>query len=90
MFLFIVFNSIAIFQNSNFKDDLKALNKIVDKFGYKIDDEMEAKFENYYDTQLGKLNEITNKKTSKKNMKVYQNFMKNKTIILKILIIKKK
>lgn len=64
--LFIVFNSIMVFQNSYFKDDLKVLNKIVDKLGYKIDDEMVAKFKNYYDTQLGKLNEITNKKTSKK------------------------
>ena len=64
--LFIVFNSIMVFQNSYFKNDLKVLNDIVDKFGYKIDDEMVAKFKNYYDTQLGKLNEITNKKTSKK------------------------
>ena len=66
LILFIVFNSIIIFQNSYFKDDLKVLNKIVDKFGYKIDDEMEAKFKNYYNTQLEKLNEIINKKTSKK------------------------
>ncbi len=64
--LFIVFNSIIIFQNSYFKDELKVLNKIVDKFDYKIDDKMEANFKNYYDTQLKKLNEIINKKTSKK------------------------
>ncbi len=63
--LFIVFNSIIIFQNSYFKDDLKVLNKIVDKFGYEIDNEMEANFKKYYDIQLKKLNEITNKKTSK-------------------------
>lgn len=63
--LFIVFNSIIIFQNSYIKDELKVLNKIVDKFGYKIDDKMEANFKKYYDAQLKKLNEITNKKTSK-------------------------
>ena len=49
--LFIVFNSIIIFQNSYFKDELKVLNKIVDKFGYKIDDKWKLNLK-YYDTQL--------------------------------------
>lgn len=64
--LFIVFNSIIIFQHSYVKDELKVLNKMVDTFGYKIDDKMEANFNNYYDTQLKKLNEIINKKISRK------------------------
>ena len=66
LILFIVFNSIIIFQHSYVKDELKVLNKMVDTFGYKIDDKMEANFNNYYDTQLKKLNEIINKKISRK------------------------
>ena len=75
--LFIVFNSIIIFQNSYFKDDLKVLNKIIDKFDYKIDDEMEAKFKDYYDAQLKRLNEITNKKTSKSYNSVQELYEEN-------------
>ncbi|WP_026895755.1 hypothetical protein [Clostridiisalibacter paucivorans] len=63
--LFIVFNFVIIFQNSYFKDDLKVLTKIVDKFGYKIDDEMEVRFGEYYDQELKKLNRIVNEKESK-------------------------
>lgn len=73
--LFIVFNAFVIYQNSYFKDELKVLNKLVDRFGYKIDDEMLGKFKEYYDEQLYRLNEITNKKLSKnfKNMQEFYN-----------------
>lgn len=71
--LFIVFNAFVIYQNSYFKDELKVLNKLVDRFGYKIDDEMLGKFKEYYDEQLYRLNEITNKKLSK-TLKTCRNF----------------
>lgn len=60
--LFITFNSFIIFDNSYFKDELKVLNKIVDRFGYKIDDEMVAEFEEYYDSRLKRLNKIAEEK----------------------------
>ena len=63
--LFIIFNSIKIFENSYFKDELKVLNKIVDRVGYKIDDEMINRFKEYYDEQLEELNKITKEKNSK-------------------------
>lgn len=65
LLLFIAFNSTIIFQNLYFKDDLKVLNKIVDKFGYRIDDEMEVRFKEYYAKELKKLNRIVNEKESK-------------------------
>ena len=63
--LFIAFNSFIIFDNSYFKDELRVLNKIVDRFGYKIDDEMLAEFKEYYDSELKRLNKITEEKVSK-------------------------
>lgn len=63
--LFVVYNSIFIFQNSYFKEDLRVLNKIVDRFSYKIDDEMLNEYKKYYDEQLERLNKITQEKTSK-------------------------
>ncbi len=63
--LFIVFNSTIVFQNSYMKDELKVLNKIVDRFGYKINDEMLAEFKEYYDEGLKRLNRITREKASK-------------------------
>lgn len=65
LILFIVFNSFIIFENSYFKDDLKVLNKIVNMFGYKINDEMKAKFKEYYEEGLNKLNTIVKEKESK-------------------------
>ena len=66
--LFIIFNSIKIIENSYFKDELKVLNKIVDRFGYKIDDEMINRFKEYYDEQIEELN---NKIVREKNSKEY-------------------
>src|SRR5690606_22781936 len=52
---------------SYFKDELKVLNKIVDRFGYKIDDEMINRFKEYYDEQIEELNnKIVREKNSKK------------------------
>lgn len=66
LLVFMIFNTIKIFENSYFKDELKVLNKIVDRVGYKIDDEMINRFKEYYDEQLEELNEITKEENSKK------------------------
>ncbi|NLV89549.1 MAG: ABC transporter permease subunit [Tissierellia bacterium] len=63
--LFIVYNSIFIFQNSYFREELRVLTRLVDRFGYEIDDEMLEKYRLYYEEQLVSLNKITKEKTSK-------------------------
>lgn len=65
MIIFVSFNIFIIFQNRYYKKELKVLNKIVDKVGYKIDDNMKAKFKIYYEEELNKANDITYNKTSK-------------------------
>lgn len=77
LLIFLIFNSVIIFQNSYFKDDLQVLNKIVSKFGHKIDDEMVDNFKEYYDSELKKLNEITYEKTSKNYGSVAEIFGEN-------------
>ncbi|MBZ9633295.1 hypothetical protein [Clostridium sp. FP1] len=63
--IFIAFNIFIIFSNTHLISELKILNKIVDKFGYKISDKMMDDFGVYYNEQLKKLNSITSGKTSK-------------------------
>lgn len=75
--LFITFNSFIIFNNSYFKDELKVLNKIVDRFGYKIDDEMVAEFEEYYDSRLKRLNKIAEEKVSKEYNSITEFYKEN-------------
>lgn len=75
--LFITFNSFIIFDNSYFKDELKVLNKIVDRFGYKIDDEMVAEFEEYYDSRLKRLNKIAEEKVSKEYNSITEFYKEN-------------
>ncbi|MBZ9621792.1 hypothetical protein G9F71_002785 [Clostridium sp. FP2] len=57
--IFIAFNIFIIFSNTHLTSELKILNKIVDKFGYKISDKMMDDFGVYYNEQLKKLNSIT-------------------------------
>ncbi|MFS8541805.1 MAG: hypothetical protein LOD89_06925 [Tissierellales bacterium] len=87
--LFIVFNAFVIYQNSYFKDELKVLNKLVDRFGYKIDDEMVNRLKEYYEEQINRLNEITEKRTAK-DIVAYQNFIRITSITWKMCIVKKK
>lgn len=75
--VFMVLNIFIISNNGYFRDELKALNKIVDKFGYKINDKMINEFDNYYNDQLNKMNEITSKKTSKTYESVLELFNDN-------------
>jgi len=63
--IFIAFNIFIIFDGTQSRSELKILNKIVDKFGYKINDKMMVGFKLYYNDQLKKLNETTFEKTSK-------------------------
>jgi hypothetical protein len=63
--VFIAFNIFSIFNSTYFNDELKVLNKIVDKFGYEINDEMMKSFEKYYDEKLREMNEITSEKSSR-------------------------
>jgi ABC-type transport system involved in multi-copper enzyme maturation permease subunit len=77
LILFIVFNSITIFKSSYFKDDLKVLNEVVAKFGYKIDDEMVNRLKEYYEEQINRLNEITEKRTAKRYSSVSEFYKDN-------------
>ncbi|KNF08405.1 ABC-2 family transporter protein [Gottschalkia purinilytica] len=65
MLVFIFFNVFIIFENRYFSDELKVLNKVVDKFGYKINNEMTTNLKKYYTDGLNKMNQITNQKVSK-------------------------
>ncbi|QAT61891.1 hypothetical protein EQM13_09940 [Acidilutibacter cellobiosedens] len=65
LILFIIFNSTIIFKSSYIKEDLEVLNKIVNKFGYKIDDKMISGFKSYYDKGLKRLNILVNERESK-------------------------
>jgi hypothetical protein len=62
---FISFNIFIIFSSTYFNSELKILNKIVDKFGYEINDDMIANFGLYYKRKLKELNKITLEKESK-------------------------
>ncbi|MBK5241854.1 hypothetical protein [Clostridium sp.] len=62
---FIAFNIFIIFSSTYFNSELKILNKIVDKFGYEINDDMIANFGLYYKGKLKELNKITLEKESK-------------------------
>ncbi|MFT5872440.1 MAG: hypothetical protein ACI8WT_001371 [Clostridium sp.] len=63
--LFILFNVFTIFNSTYYTSELKVLNKIVNKFGYKINDKMMVGFKLYYSDQLKELNKTTSQKTSK-------------------------
>ena len=65
MAIFIAFNCLIISENSYCGKELKVLNKIVDKVGYKIDDEMLSNFSELYNEKLNKVNEISSKKYNK-------------------------
>ncbi|WP_461615085.1 hypothetical protein [Clostridium sp. Marseille-QA1073] len=75
--VFIAFNFFIIFNSGYFRNELKVLNKIVDKFGYEINDKMVNEFDNYYNDELNKMNEITSKKTSKSYESVLELFKDN-------------
>lgn len=61
-FLFIAYNLMIIFSNAYITKDLKVLNGLVDRFGYRITDQMVAQFEEYYEDALNKMNTLLQKK----------------------------
>lgn len=63
--LFILFNVFTIFNSTYYTSELKVLNKIVNKIGYKINDKMLVGFKLYYSDKLKELNKTTSQKTSK-------------------------
>lgn len=63
--LFIAFNFFLILEHNYMQNELTVLNKLVDKLGYEINDEMLTNFQDYYGDELSKMNEITYAKTSK-------------------------
>jgi hypothetical protein len=65
LIIFISFNFSIIYESSHFSGELNVLNNIVNKFGYKINNESMINFKKYYDSNLKKMNKITYKKASK-------------------------
>ncbi|WP_141430813.1 ABC transporter permease subunit [Bacillus sp. 03113] len=63
--LFLLYNFFIIFQHTYFNSELKIVNKLVEKFGYEINDSMIYEFQAYYQSQLDEMNQITNKHLSK-------------------------
>ncbi|KEI04823.1 hypothetical protein ADU90_11790 [Clostridium botulinum] len=69
IFLFVIFNLFNLFmiyQNLDLRDDFKVTHDIVKRYGYKIDDKMVKNFKKYYDDEIKKMNQITQKQTGKK------------------------
>ncbi|KLU77065.1 hypothetical protein [Clostridium botulinum] len=69
IFLFVIFNLFNLFiiyENLDLKDDFKVTQDIVKRYGYKIDDNMVKNFKKYYNDEIKKMNEITEKSTGKK------------------------
>ncbi|MDZ5471426.1 hypothetical protein SM124_06660 [Bacillus sp. 31A1R] len=62
MILFIGFNSFLMYEHSFVRKDLAIINKLIDRFGYQIDDKMETEFVQFYQDQLRKVNELTSEK----------------------------
>ncbi|MDQ0480193.1 hypothetical protein [Hathewaya limosa] len=63
--LFILFNLFIMSEKFCYREDLKVLNTIVKKVGYKIDEKMIENFKNYYEENLNEVKKIINKKEGK-------------------------
>lgn len=61
--LFIAYNLMIIFSNAYITKDLAVLNGLVDRFGYRITDQMVAQFEEYYEVSQNKMNTLLKEKT---------------------------
>ncbi|MGG3890967.1 hypothetical protein [Metabacillus fastidiosus] len=59
--IFISFNLFIIYSYSHVKEELGILTKLVDQFGYELNEETMYDFNLFYNKQLKKLNEITPK-----------------------------
>ncbi|HZG61829.1 MAG TPA: hypothetical protein VEY68_15365 [Anoxybacillus sp.] len=63
--IFLFFNFWLIYNHAGIREELKVTNQLVERFGYKINAEMSAKLQNYYQSKLQKMNELTRKKFGK-------------------------
>lgn len=63
--LFLIFNVFIISNNRYIKDELLILNKLVDKFGNKIDEDMIKELDKFYNLKLKEFNKITYEKAEK-------------------------
>jgi hypothetical protein len=63
--LFLFFNFWLIYKHAGIREELKVTNQLVERFGYKIDSEMSAKLQAYYQSKLQKMNELTSEKFGK-------------------------
>ena len=52
--LFMAFNFFLILEHNYMQNELTVLNKLVDKLGYEINDEMLTNFQDYYGDELVK------------------------------------
>jgi hypothetical protein len=63
--LFLFFNFWLIYKHAGIREELKVTNQLVERFGYKINEEMSAKLKAYYQSKLQKMNELTSEKFGK-------------------------
>lgn len=64
--VFILFNFFIMSDKFRFRQDLRVLNEIVRKVGYKIDENMVRNFKNYYEENLEQANKIISEKSGKR------------------------
>lgn len=63
--IFLIYNMLLIYNNSNIKEDLERTNELISEFGYKVDEGMLKGLENKYDEKMKQLNEMTERKFHK-------------------------
>ncbi|MDZ5253597.1 hypothetical protein [Clostridium sp. LIBA-8841] len=63
--IFLIYNMLLIYNNSNIKEDLERTNELISEFGYKVDEDMLKGLENKYDEKMKQLNEMTERKLHK-------------------------
>ncbi|MDZ4993420.1 ABC transporter permease subunit [Clostridium perfringens] len=63
--IFLIYNVLLIYNNSNIKDDLERTNELISEFGYKVDEDMLKGLENKYEEKMEQLNEMTERKFHK-------------------------
>lgn len=63
--IFLIYNMLLIYNNSNIKEELERTNELISEFGYKVDEDMLKGLENKYNEKMKQLNEMTERKLHK-------------------------
>lgn len=63
--IFMIYNTILIFNNSYIKEDLKLATSFIKEFGYKVNEDMLDKIDKTYEVELEELDKITLRKFQK-------------------------